>query len=56
LDICKYSTRNIYQVAQDIDRPYSRVYGDVKKLQAIGLIKASSSKQAGRRVTLLSVA
>ena len=24
LDICKYSTRNIYQVAQDIDRPYSR--------------------------------
>lgn len=48
------SAKNIYQVARDMNRPYSRVYADVKRLQAMGLVNASSKVQAGRRVTLLS--
>jgi len=56
LDICQYSARNIYQVARDINRPYNRVYDDVKRLQEIGLIKALPSIQAGRKVTLKSAA
>ena len=55
LDICQNSARNIYQVAKDINRPYNRVYADVKLLQEIGLIKALSSIQAGRKVSILSV-
>ncbi|MDC0115033.1 helix-turn-helix domain-containing protein [Methylophilaceae bacterium] len=54
LDICQNSTRNIYQVAKDINRPYNRVYADVKRLQEIGLIKAWPSIQAGRKVSILS--
>lgn len=56
LDICKHSARNIYQVARDINRPYNRVHNDAKKLEAIGLVKAVSAKQAGRAVMLLSAA
>ena len=37
LDICQNSDRNIYQVARNINRPYNRVYADVKRLQEIGL-------------------
>ena len=54
LNICQNSARNIYQVAKDINRPYNRVYADVKRLQEIGLIKAWSSIQAGRKVSVLS--
>ena len=54
LDICQISDRNIYQVARNITRPYNRVYADVKRLQEIGLIKALSSIQTGRKVTILS--
>ena len=54
LDICQNSDRNIYQVARNINRPYNRVYADVKRLQEIGLIKALSSIQTGRKVTILS--
>ncbi|MDG1097667.1 MAG: hypothetical protein P8N23_08750 [Methylophilaceae bacterium] len=54
LDICQNSARNIYQVAKDINRPYNRVYADVKRLQEIGLIKAWSTTQAGRKVSILS--
>jgi len=54
LDICQNSARNIYQVAKDINRPYNRVYADVKRLQEIGLIKALSSIQTGRKVSILS--
>ena len=56
LDICKQSTKNIYQVAKDIHRPYNRVHEDVKKLAAMGLIRATTSKQTGRTVMLLSAA
>jgi hypothetical protein len=56
VDICSRSTKNIYQVARDMNRPYSRVYADVKRLQGIGLVNASSTVQAGKRVTLLSAA
>jgi len=56
LAICQHAVRNIYQVARDLNRPYNRVYGDVKKLQSAGLVKALSSAQAGRKVTLLSAA
>ncbi len=54
LDICQNSDRNIYQVARNINRPYNRVYADVKRLQEIGLIKDLSSIQTGRKVTILS--
>lgn len=54
LNICQNSDRNIYQVARNINRPYNRVYADVKRLQEIGLIKALSSIQAGRKVSILS--
>ena len=56
VDICSRSTKNIYQVARDMSRPYSRVYADVKRLQEAGLVKASSTVRAGKRVTLLSAA
>ena len=56
VDICSLSSKNIYQVARDMNRPYSRVYADVKRLQEIGLVKAISSIQAGKRVTLLGAA
>ncbi len=56
IDICKQSNKNIYQVARDMNRPYSRVYADIKHLQAIGLVQASPSVQSGKRVTLLSAA
>jgi hypothetical protein len=56
VDICSRSSKNIYQVARDMNRPYSRVYADVKRLQEIGLVNALSSVQAGKRVTLLSAA
>ena len=54
LDIYQNSDRNIYQVARNINRPYNRVYADVMRLQEIGLIKALSSIQTGRKVTILS--
>ena len=54
LDICQNSARNIYQVARDTNRPYNRVYADVKRLEEIGLIKALSSIQTGRKVSVLS--
>ena len=54
LDICKQSTKNIYQVAKDTNRPYNRVHEDVKKLSAIGLITVKSTKNSGRSVILLS--
>ena len=53
VDICSRSSKNIYQVARDMNRPYSRVYADVKRLQEIGLVNALSSIQAGKKVTLL---
>jgi hypothetical protein len=56
VDICSRSTKNIYQVARDMNRPYSRVYADVKRLQEAGLVRASSTVQSGKRVTLLSAA
>jgi hypothetical protein len=56
VDICSRSSKNIYQVARDMNRPYSRVYADVKRLQEIGLVNALSLVQAGKRVTLLSAA
>ena len=37
-----------------MNRPYSRVYADVQRLRAIGLVNAASTVQAGKRVTLLS--
>ncbi len=43
VDICSRSSKNIYQVARDMNRPYSRVYADVKRLQEIGLVNALSS-------------
>ena len=54
LEICRNSARNIYQVARDINRPYNRVYADVKRLEEIGLIKVLSSIQTGRKVAILS--
>ena len=56
VDICSRSTKNIYQVARDMNRTYSRVYADVKRLQEIGLVNVSLEVQAGKRVTLLSAA
>lgn len=56
LDICKYSSRNIYQVAKDTKRPYNRVHGDTKKLEALGLVKVVTGTHEGRSVKLLSVA
>ena len=56
VDICSRSTKNIYQVARDMNRPYSRVYADVKRLQEAGLVRASSTVQSGKRVTFLSAA
>lgn len=53
LDICKQSAKNIYQIAKDINRPYNRVHDDAKKLLAMGLISAESTKHAGRAVMLL---
>lgn len=55
IDIAKRATKNIYQVARDIDRPYNRVFADIHRLQDLGLIKASPSVHAGKRVTLLTV-
>ena len=54
VDICSRSSKNIYQVARDMNRPYSRVYADVQRLRAIGLVNAASTVQNGKRVTLLS--
>lgn len=54
LNICKYSKRNIYQIAKDTHRAYNRVHDDVKKLEAIGLVAAVTAKQDGRNVKLLS--
>ncbi|MEI8363780.1 MAG: hypothetical protein WCG35_11270 [Betaproteobacteria bacterium] len=54
LDICKYSKRSIYQVAKDTNRAYSRVHGDAKKLELIGLVTAVTGKQDGRTVSFLS--
>jgi len=56
VDICSRSSKSIYQVARDMNRPYSRVYADVKRLQEIGLVNAISSIQAGKRVTSLGAA
>ena len=56
VDICSRSTKSIDQVALDINRPCSRVYADIKRLQKVGLVKASSTVRAGKRVTLLSAA
>ncbi len=56
VDICSRASKNIYQVARDMNRPYSRVYADVKRLQAIGLVNATSTVQAGKKVTLLRAA
>lgn len=55
VDIAKCATKNIYQVARDIDRPYNRVFADIHRLQDLGLIKTSPSVHAGKRVTLLTV-
>jgi hypothetical protein len=55
VDITKRATKNIYQVARDIDRPYNRVFADIHRLQNLGLIKTSPSVHAGKRVTLLTV-
>ena len=54
-DIAKCAGKNIYQVARDMDRPYNRVFADIHRLQDLGLIKASPSVHAGKRVTLLNV-
>jgi len=56
LDIASLSSKSIYQVARDMNRPYSRVYADVKRLNEIGLVKAKASTRGGKRVTLLSAA
>lgn len=53
VDIAKRATKNIYQVARDLDRPYNRVFADIYRLQDLGLIKTSPSVHAGKRVTLL---
>lgn len=54
LDISSRSSKSIYQVARDMNRPYSRVYADVKRLREIGLVNATASTRSGKRVTLLS--
>ena len=54
-EISKSSNKNIYQVARDMNRPYSRVFADIHKLQQLNLIKSTSSVQKGKRVTLLSL-
>ena len=56
LDISSRSSKNIYQVARDMNRPYSRVYADVKRLNEMGLVKATATARGGKRVTLLSAA
>jgi len=56
VDICRQSSKNIYPVVRDMNRAYSRVYADIKSLQAMGLVQAKSSVQAGKRVTWLSAA
>lgn len=56
LDISSRSSKSIYQVARDMNRPYSRVYADVKRLNELGLVKAKATARDGKRVTLLSVA
>lgn len=54
LDISSRSSKSIYQVARDMNRPYSRVYSDVKHLNELGLVKAIATARGGKRVTLLS--
>jgi hypothetical protein len=54
LDISSRSSKSIYQVARDMNRPYSRVYADVKRLREIGLVNATASTRSGKKVTLLS--
>jgi DNA-binding transcriptional ArsR family regulator len=56
LDISSRSSKSIYQVARDMNRPYSRVYADVKRLNEMGLVKAIATARDGKRVTLLSAA
>jgi predicted transcriptional regulator len=56
LDISSRSSKSIYQVARDMNRPYSRVYADVKRLNEMGLVKAKATARDGKRVTLLSAA
>jgi len=56
LDISSRSSKSIYQVARDMNRPYSRVYADVKRLNEMGLVKATATARDGKRVTLLSAA
>lgn len=55
LDISSRSSKSIYQVARDMKRPYSRVYADVKRLNEMGLVKATATHRGGKRVTLLSL-
>ena len=55
VDICKRPNKNIYQVARDMNRPYSRVYADVMRLKEMGLVQSSLSLSSGRRATLLTV-
>jgi len=55
VDISSRRNKNIYQVARDMNRPYSRVFADIHKLQQLKLIKSNSSVQKGKRVTLLSL-
>ena len=56
LDISSRSSKSIYEVARDMNRPYSRVYADVKRLNEMGLVKATATARGGKRVTLLSAA
>jgi hypothetical protein len=56
LKISEQPTSSIYQVAKQTQRPYSRVYQDVKTLQQLGLVHMTPSKQSGRTVKLLSLA
>lgn len=56
LDIASRSSKSIYEVARDMNRPYGRVYADVKRLSEIGLVTAKASTRGGKRLTLLSVA
>jgi hypothetical protein len=55
-EIANSTNKNIYQVARDMNRPYSRVFVDIHRLRDLNLVKTSLSVRAGKKVTLLNAA
>ena len=55
-EIAHATNKNIYQVARDMNRRYSRVFADIHQLRDLNLVKTSPSVRAGKKVTLLNAA